>query len=457
MVINPKIFRDYDVRGVVPEQLDGEGAKRIGKVLAEIFKPKQVAVGNDMRITADQIAGGLKEGLLEQGVDVTDLGLISTDMAYYAAGKHNFDLAIAVSASHNPSQYNGFKIVKKGAVAVSGNSGIYDIRDYAVSDKKIPSAEKKGKLTYKDLSMEFVCHCLSLVNVDKLKKYKVVVDAGNAMAGHIIPKLALFLPIDIIPLYFALDGTFPNHIPNPLLPEAQKDLRKKVLAEDADFGIAFDGDGDRMYLMDETGRLVSGTITTAMLAEAILKKHPRETILYNAVTGRVVPEVINNFSGKGKRVRVGHTLIKEAMRKNKAYFAGEHSGHYYFRQNYYADSAFAAMLFALELISKTNKPLSKIIAKYDKYPKIPETNFEVENKQKLMERLEDSFKNEADKIDWLDGVSIWFKEGWANIRPSNTQPLLRLNVEADNKQILEQMKNKFVKKIKKLGGKPATE
>ncbi|PIS09623.1 phosphomannomutase/phosphoglucomutase [Candidatus Beckwithbacteria bacterium CG10_big_fil_rev_8_21_14_0_10_34_10] len=456
-MIKANIFRDYDVRAIVPQELDKKGAIRIGQVLVNLFKPKTVAIGHDMRITADEIAGGIAEGIMIQGANVTDLGLISTDMAYFASGKYGYDLALSVSASHNPSEYNGFKVVKKGAIAISGNSGIYDIRDLALSDEKFIPAKKRGILSKRDIYDEFIKHCLSFTNLKKIKPFKVVIDAGNAMAGFIIPKFEKYLPIKVIPLYFKLDGNFPNHIPNPLLPEATSDLKKEVLKKKADFGLAFDGDGDRMYFIDEKGKLVTGTITTAMISEMILRKNKNKTILYNAVTGKIVPQIIKKYGGKGIRVRVGHTLIKEDMRKYKAYFAGEHSGHYYFKENYYADSAFVAMLIALELISEENKTLSEITGKYDIYPSIPETNFEVKDKEKVMKNIEKHYKSKADKIDWLDGVTIWFKDWWANIRPSNTQPLLRLNIEADNNEILIEKENEFTDLIQQLGGKKTKE
>ena len=457
MKIAPGIFRDYDVRAVIPDELDREGAIRIGQVLVELFKPKIVAVGHDMRITTDDIAGGLTEGILKQGVDVVDLGLISTDMAYFAAGKYGYDLALSVSASHNPSEYNGFKLVKKGAIAVSGDSGVYDIRDFATSNKKIEPVQKKGKLTKRDISDDYVNHCLPFADLKSIKPFKVVIDAGNAMAGYVIPKFEPFLPIKVIPLYFELDGNFPNHIPNPLIPKNTEDLRKKVLEEKAGLGIAFDGDADRIYFIDEKGEFVNGTITTAMLAQKLLKKNPGENILYNAVTGRIVPETIKKSGGKPIRVRVGHTLIKEAMRKYNALFAGEHSAHYFYRKHYYAESAFITMLIILELISDRNLSLSKIAAEFDKYRSIPETNFEVEDKMKVMKAVEKAYQGRAEKIDWLDGVSIWFKNYWVNIRPSNTQPLLRLNIEADNEKILEEKKQEFISLITNLGGKLSDE
>lgn len=457
MRISSGIFGDYDVRAVIPDELDEEGAIRIGQAVAELFKPKIVAIGHDMRISADEISGGLAEGILRQGVDVIDLGLISTDMAYFAAGKYQFDLAMSVSASHNPSEYNGFKLVKKNAIAVSGKSGIYDLRDLAVSKKKIAPAQKKGKKIAKNIVDDYIKHCLGFVKEKKIKPFKVVIDAGNAMAGHLIPKFAPFLPIKVIPLYFKLDGNFPHHEPNPLKPENVADLKKKVLAEKADFGMAFDGDADRIYFIDEKARFVSGTIITAAIAEALLKKHPGQTILYNAIVGRIVPEIIKKFGGKGIRVRVGHTLIKEAMRKQNALFAGEHSGHYYFRDNYYADSAFVAMLVCLELFSERNKPLSQIISEFDKYPVIPETNFEIEDKEGLMRKIEKTYQGKAEKTDWLDGITLWFNDSFVNIRASNTQPLLRLNIEADNQKTLMLRKKEFTKTIVDLGAKPSQE
>jgi len=457
MKINPAIFRDYDVRAVIPDDLDQEGALRIGQSIVQIFRPQRVAIGHDMRISADEIAGGLKEGILQQGANVIDLGLISTDMVYFAAGKYNYDLAIAVSASHNPPEYNGFKIVKKGAIAIAGDSGIYQIRDLACSSKEIIPAKKKGKIIKKNLVDEFVKHCLSFVDLEKIKPFKVVVDAGNGMAGYIMPKFEPFLPIKVIPLYFKLDGRFPHHIPNPLIPENIVDLKKRVLKEKADLGMAFDGDADRVYFIDEKGRFINGTITTAMIAENLLKKNPGQTILYNAVTGRIVPETVKKFGGQAIRVRVGHSLIKEAMRKYNALFAGEHSGHYYYRKNYYADSGFITMLIVLELISQRNQPLSQIVREFDKYPSISEINFEVQDKTKLMKDINQVYQKKAQKIDWLDGITLWFSNSWVNIRPSNTQPLLRLNIEADNKKVLKEKKKEFVALITRLGGKQTKE
>jgi len=284
----------------------------------------------------------------------------------------------------------------------------------------------------------------------------VVIDAGNGMAGKVIPEIIDKLPIEIIPLYFELDGNFPNHLANPLLESTHTEVIKKIKETKADLGIMFDGDGDRMFLFDENGKFISGTITTAMVAEQVLEKNPNSTVLYNAICGRIVPETIEKNKGKAVRVRVGHTLIKEAMRKNDAIFAGEHSGHYYFKDNFSADSGLIASLITLELMSEKNMKMSELVAKYDKYPASGEINFNVEDKQEMMKTIEKHF-TDAKSSDWLDGVSIWYKNWWANIRPSNTQPVLRLNVEADNAKILKEKTKEISSLIESKGGSIAEE
>jgi phosphomannomutase len=400
----------------------------------------------------------MAEEYRKYGIDVVDLGLITTDMSYFGSFKYGYDLSVMISASHNPPEYNGLKFVKKGAIAVSGESGIYEIRDWAVSDKTLPDySGGEGKLSAKDLYDEWIDYCLGQVEVAEIKPYKAVIDAGNGMASVLFERMKGKLPLTIVPLFFKLDGTFPNHIPNPLKPENVVDLQKKVKDEHADFGVAFDGDGDRIAFVDETGKYITGTITTAMIAEMLLRKHPGEMIMYNAVCGRVVPETIKKYGGKSRRVRVGHTLIKEAMHKYKALFCGEHSGHYFFRSTANAESALLTLLYIAQLMTVRQQPLSKLVEEYDKFPSIPETNFEVQDKDGVMKALEKAYKTKAESTDWLDGVSIWFKDGWVNVRPSNTQPLLRLNIEADNQEILDRMEQEFVAKIRELGGKPSQE
>lgn len=456
MKIDPSIFKDYDIRAEVDNQLDTEGVTRLGEAMASLFSPSTVAVGRDMRTSSPAWFEALSKGLTNMGVDVIDLGLIATDMAYYAAGTLDVDMAVMISASHNPPKYNGFKIVKRGAVGVSGDSGIYELRDLAISDEVFTHSDKPGSVSKKELLAGWIDHALALVDEKNLKPYKIVIDAGNGMAGKIIPELEKHIPCKIVPLFFELDGTFPNHLANPLLLETHDAMIETIKKEQADLGIMFDGDGDRMFLFDEKGRFVSGTITTAMIAAQMLSKTPGSTILYNAICGRVVPETVEKLGGTSRRVRVGHTLIKEAMRKFDGLFTGEHSGHYFFRDNFSADSGLIAALVVLELMSSQDKPLSTLVDTYDIYPSSGEINFSVEDKEAMMKGLEEHF-SDAKSSDWLDGVSIWYDTWWANIRPSNTQPVLRLNVEADNKEILKEKTDQIISYIEAHGGSIAEE
>jgi phosphomannomutase len=454
MKIDPSIFRDYDIRAVIPEQLDEEGICRIAKAIIHLFKPKTMQVGRDMRVSSPKLHKLFIKTLLEQGVSVVDLGLISTDMLYFAAGTYKEDMAITISASHNPPEYNGMKMVKKGAIAISGDAGIYDIRDLVLSRRNLDKKpKKKGSLTKRNIMSAWIKHLLSFINPKKMKPFKVVIDTGNGMAGYFMPNLEKHLPWKVTRLYYKLDGTFPNHIPSPIEEKNMQDTIKAVKKISADVGMAFDGDGDRVFLVDEAGRIVSGTLMTAIIAENLLQKHPEETILYNAIVGRVVPEIIRKYRGKAVRVRVGHTLIKEAMRKHNGLFCGEHSGHYYFRNNFFADSAIIAALLVLELMSAKNKKLSELVKEYDKYSASGEINFEVADKKTTMQQIEKKYRTKAMSSDWLDGITVWFKDWWFNVRPSNTEPLLRLNLEADSEKVLKKQTQELIKTIASLGAK----
>lgn len=455
MVIDPSIFRDYDIRAIVPQQLDEAGVKRIAEAIVSHFKPKSVQIGRDMRLTSPMYHKIMIDTFLNLGVDVVDLGLTSTDMLYFASGKYTEDVAINVSASHNPKEFNGFKIVTKGAVSVSGNSGIYNIRDIAISDEVIkPISNTVGKLTFRNIMDEYVSHVLSFIDISKMKPFSVVVDTGNGMAGHFMPFFEEKLPWKVSRLFYELDGTFPNHQASPIELKNMQDTMNKVNEIKADVGMAFDGDGDRVFLVDEKGRYVTGTLMTAMIAENLSLKNPGQHILYNAVIGRVVPEIIKKNAGIPLRVRVGHTLIKEDMRKYNGLFCGEHSGHYYFRDNFFADSAIIAALLVLELMSIKNKKLSEMVDEYNKYCALEsEINFLVEDKMFVMKKIEEKYKVNAKSTDWLDGVTVWFDNWWFNVRPSNTESLLRLNVEADNDIILEEKIKELVTTIESLNGK----
>lgn len=456
MQIKPGIFKDYDIRAVVDTELDTEGVERIARSIVEYCKPTTVAVGRDMRTSGDAWHQALTAGFTKRGVNVIDLGLIATDMTYFAAGTLDVDLAVMISASHNPPQYNGFKLVKRGAEGISGDSGIYAIRDIALSDQELPDADTQGSIKQLDTMQDWIKHALSMIDPAAVKPLSVVIDAGNGMAGKIIPAIESSLPIKVTPLYFELDGTFPNHLANPLLEETHGPIKEAIASHKADLGIMFDGDGDRMFLLDEKGRFISGTITTALVANQMLKKNPGSTILYNAICGRVVPELVEKMGGKSVRVRVGHALIKRDMRTHDAVFAGEHSGHYYFRDNFSADSGLIAALVVLELMSETGKKLSELVDEYDTYPASGEINFSVEDKEGMMKALATEHAD-ATSIDWLDGVSIWYPEWWANVRPSNTQPVLRLNVEASNQAILAEKTALLIEFITSRGGTKADE
>jgi len=449
MNINASIFKEYDVRGRYPEELNPEIFKNIAQELTLNYNPEVVAIGRDIRESSLSLQQGMIEGFIEQGVNVIDLGLVTTDMIYFAAGKFRYDLSIGITGSHVEGS-NGFKICKKGAVAITGNE-LYKIRDSLIRREYFPQSLKKGEVVYKDILKDWIDHALSFIDKNKIKAFKIVVDAGNGMGGLVMPPIEKEIPGHFFNLFFEMDGTFPNHFPNPLIFENLKFAIEKVKETKADFGIIFDADGDRVFLIDENGKPLSGTVLTAMVAKNILRKNPNETILYNAVCGRIVPETIESYGGKAIRVRVGHSIIKEKMRENNAIFAGEHSGHFYFRENYFADSGLIAFLQALELISSDDRPLSKIASDFQKYPQSGEINFKVEDKMAVMKLLEKEYDKKTNKIDWLDGISVWFPDWWFNVRPSNTESLLRLNIEADNEKILAQKINELMDFLTSVG------
>lgn len=451
MVIDPSIFKDYDIRAIAGKQVDEDGMVRIAQAIIKIFSPKRVQIGHDMRVTSPIYHKLFIDTFINAGVDVFDLGLLSTDMLFYAAGIYDEDLSITISASHNPPEYNGIKMAKKGSLPISET---YQIRDLVMSNEDLtPKSDKKGKLEKREIKEGWVNHLLKFIDVAKMKPFKVVADTGNGMAGYYLPDLEAKLPWSTTRLYYELDGTFPNHPASPIEEKNRLDCVNKVKEVGADFGLVFDGDGDRVFMIDEKGRALSGTIMTAIVAENVLKNKPGATIMYNAIVGRVVPEVVTKNGGKPVRVRVGYTLIKKAMREQNAEFCGEHSGHYFFKDNFFADSAIIAALLVAEMMSVKNKKLSELYDEYDKYKASEEMNFVVEDKMAIMKKIESEFKDSAQSIDWLDGVSVWFGDYWFNVRPSNTEPLLRLNVEANNTELLDKKINELVAKIESMGAK----
>lgn len=451
-MLNKNVFHAYDIRGNVPSEIDADGAARIAEGIFFHFKPKTLQIGMDMRVSSEEFYKAMLDKFLSLGVDVVSLGLVSTDMLYFATGKYKEDMGIMVSASHNPKEYNGMKIVLRGARPVSAKNGLNDIAKFALSNEQLQVLEKKGELSKRDLMDQWVEHVLGFVDIEKIGEIKVVVDAGNGMAGHFMPPIEKRLPIKSTHLFYDLDGTFPNHTPNPLKAENLKDLIGEVKKSEAEVGLAFDGDGDRLFLVDEKGKAVSGTALTAMIADRMVRENSGGTVLYNAVIGRVVPKVVEKAGGKAVRVRVGHSHIKDKMRELNAVFAGEHSGHYYFQDNYFADSAIIPALMVLEMISTSGKSLSELVAEYNIYFQSGEINFDVSDKKEVMKKIESQYKLDAKSVDWLDGLSVWFDDWWFSLRESNTEPKLRLNMEADSEDILKRELNKLTEMIKGLGG-----
>lgn len=450
MVKDLSIFKDYDVRGICPDQLNPTIVKEIAHAIVRKFQPKSIAMCRDMRLYGKELRDAFIEVFLSLGIDVYDAGIVGTEIQYFIAGTRDYDLVIMISASHNPKEYNGFKIVKKGPIAITSESGMYDVRDL-IKDGPLPTSIKAGNLSMIDVWEAWKQKILSLIDISSFKPMKIVIDGGNGMAGTIITKIFEGLPFSIVPLYFDQDGTFPNHTPNPLIEKNNDTLQKTILSEHAQAGLTFDGDADRMFLIDDKGRFVSGTITTALLSEYMLRTHPGELILYNAICGRIVPQVIKKLGGTSKRVRVGHSYIKTYMRETNAIFAGEHSGHYYYRDFYQAESGVLTALLILSLLCQSDKPLSTLVGELSVYPASGEINFTVTDIPAIVEKIKSGYTDATSK-DEIDGISVWYPTYWFNVRASKTEPVIRLNVEADTKEILETKTKELMQFMQSMGG-----
>ena len=440
------IFKAYDVRGKVGTELTPEVTKLIGKAFGDWLPvPGTVAVGRDMRPDSAELATSLINGLREQGRDVWDIGEVTSDMIYFAVGNYKLAGGVVVTASHNPGAYNGIKFCADKAKPVGEDTGLLEVRDLAIKNTFKPS-QTKGKVSEKDVTEQWITHVLSFIDSSELKPMHIAVDTGNGMAGKIFPELEPYVTFKVEEMYFELDGTFPNHIANPLEIKNLVDVQAAIKKYGCDAGVAFDGDGDRAVLIDETGNPLTGTVLTSILAKYFLEKKPGSTILYNAICGRSVVETIERHGGKPIRTRVGHSFIKAKMREHEALFAGEHSGHYYFKDNYMADSGMIAAIIGLYILGKSGKKLSELAEPYRKaYLQIQETNFEVHDKDSALNALTDTFKGEDS--DWLDGLTVSFEDAWFNVRPSNTEPVLRLNAEAKSQAKLDKLVAKVTKII----------
>ena len=422
------VFKAYDIRGTVPDQLDTELADDIGAAFATFAGTERVLVGRDMRPSGVDLVEAFSRGVQSRGVDVVDLGLCSTDMLYFAAGRHDAPGAV-FTASHNPAQYNGIKMCLAGAKPIGEETGLGEIK--AMVKEGLPPAPegaRSGVRTELDVLAEFADHVRSFIDAGALKPLKVVADTANGMGGLVVPAVFEGLPVELEILYPELDGTFPNHPADPIQPENQRDLRDRVLETGADVGLAFDGDADRVFLVDEHAEPVSGSTTTAIVASGILAKEPGATIIHNLICSKAVPEVIREGGGMPYRSRVGHSFIKADMAETGAAFAGEHSGHYYFQANYRADSGLIAALVVLEQLSQAGVPLSELRQPFERYAASGERNTEVPDPRAVIDRVAAAYPD-ADQ-DRLDGLTVDFGDWWFNLRPSNTEPLLRLNLEA---------------------------
>jgi phosphomannomutase len=428
-----RIFKAYDVRGVVPDDLDAALVRRIGAAFADWSRAPAIALGRDCRLSSPELAAALAEGITARGADVIDLGLASTDLLYFASGSLDVP-AIMLTASHNPKQYNGLKFCLAGAKPVGEDTGLREIRSLTEGPDR-GSVASPGIVQERDLLAAYVEHVLSFVDVEAMRPMTVVADTANGMGGLVVPAVMARLPITLHHLYAELDGTFPNHPADPIDPENQKDLKAAVLEHGADVGLAFDGDADRVFLIDEQAQDVSGSLLTALVAIAMLDQEPGAKIVHNLICSWTVPEVVREHGGEPIRTRVGHSFIKQVMADTGAIFGGEHSGHYYFRDNYRADSGLIAAVVALGELSKADAPLSSLLAPLRRYADSGEINSKVDDPTERIEAIAAAF--DAGRQDRLDGLTVEFDDWWCNVRASNTEPLLRLNVEARTPELLE--------------------
>lgn len=451
MALDPKAFKAYDVRGIYPSELDEEGARAIGRAYAEQFEPKRIAVGRDMRLSSPSMHEAFVAGASAAGVEVLDVGMIGTEMLYYAVGELGLDGGATITASHNPKEYTGAKIVRRGALPVGADSGLLEIRDRALSSADVSGGQAPdvaGGVETRDVYPGFADKVSSFVDPAAMKPLRVVVDAANGMAGTMLPPILERLPVDAVRCFFEPDGTFPSHEPNPLLPENREFIVAKVKEEGADLGIAFDGDADRCFFVDDTGEFVPGDFVTALLAGSMLERDPGGTIIYDVRASWAVRDVVERLGGTALPNRVGHAFIKLRMREVDAVFAGEVSGHYYFRDFYQADSGTIPALLLLELVSRRGRRLSEILRPFrERYFLTGEINTPVADVALTLQRLKEHFAGQGE-VSHLDGISVTAGDWHLNVRPSNTEPLIRLNLEALDLALMERKRDEALAVIR---------
>jgi len=444
--INPSIFKAYDVRGLYPSEVNEDAARQIGRGFVAYLDAKRIAVSRDMRLSSPSVAAAFIEGAREQGADVVDYGMLATDMMYFAVARDGHDGGAQITASHNPKQYNGIKLVRREAFPLSGEAGLGEIREM-IAGGTIPAAPARaGGLTQMDVLEDYVAHVLSFIDPAIIKPYNVVLDAGSGMAGMVAPKLFERLPCRTTQLCFEVDGTFPNHEANPLIEENRRDIVERVVRDKADIGIAWDGDADRCFFIDGAGEFIAGDFVTALLAEAFLIKHPGAKIVYDVRASYAVKEKVAQYGGTALMNRVGHAFFKRRMREEGAIFGGEVTGHYYFRDNFYADNGFIPALLMLELMSHKGATLAELLAPLrEKYFISGEINTKMPDMRVVQEKLDAlSARYQDAKTYTMDGVSVEYPDWHFNVRASNTEPLIRLNLEATTQEMMERKRDEVL-------------
>jgi phosphomannomutase len=446
------IFKAYDIRGTVPDELGEDTAEAIGAGFARLTGAQALVTVHDMRTSSQPLAEAFARGATSQGADVVAAGLGSTDMLYYASGSLGIPGAM-ITASHNPPKYNGIKLCRAGARPVGADSGLAELREMA--ETGVPASDTApGSVNQRDLLSGYAAFLKTLVDLSGIRPLKIAVDAGNGMAGYTVPKVFDGLPIELVPLYFELDGTFPNHEANPIDPKNLIDLQQAVVSSGADLGLAFDGDADRCFVVDERGEIVSPSVLTALIAVAELAKEPGAAIIHNLITSRAVPEIVRSHGGVPVRTRVGHSFIKARMAETGAIFGGEHSGHFYFRDFWFADSGMLAALHVIAALGSQDGPLSPLLAEYSRYRASGEINSEVRDQQAVTQQVRAAFEATASdstrgiSLDELDGLTVGTADWWFNLRPSNTEPLLRLNVEGADEATMSDIRDRVLRIVR---------
>jgi phosphomannomutase len=447
MTIEPSIFKAYDVRGLAPGQIDGEIARRIGRAFIDYLGAKKIAVGRDVRESSPEIAAGFIKGASSQGSSVVDVGVVGTDMLYFAVASQDLDGGAIITASHNPKEWNGIKMVRKGAFALSGDAGIKEIKEALLAGRFSDERPAAGAVTPRPILEDYARHCLSFIDKAKVPPIRVVMDAGNGMGSVGANAIFSQLELDAVKLYFEPDGSFPNHPPDPLVEANRQEVMRRVVEEKAQLGIAWDGDADRCFFIDDTGQFVPGDFVTALLGEAFCRKQPGATVIYDVRASRAVRDRVEAAGGRALMHRVGHAFIKKRMRDENAVFGGEVSGHFYFRENWYADNGMIPALLVLEMLGREGRPLSELLRPLrERYHISGELNSRVNDVDAALERIKARYKD--GRITTLDGISVDYDDWHFNVRPSNTEPLLRLNLEAYSQEAMERRRDELLALIR---------